>query len=447
MTHAADNISGTMVSERSPTPDRAERVASVDALRGLVILLMIFVNDVAGVGRAPSWLKHVGVDADAMTLPDVVFPAFLFIVGMSIPLSLQRASASGQTKARLLVKVLMRTLALLVMGVLMVNGEGHNPWYRGSWGLLAYLAMILAFMVVPRDPTSRRKAWIAGRAVGIVALIALALAYRTERGQPLVLGPLLAPGDTVWLRHSWWGILGLIGWAYLVASLLYLAFGRRREWLIGATAILALLYVAEHKGLFSRVDSRAWLAWAAPAIHQVESVFTWVGSHVSVGTSLGSLASISMAGCCLGSIIAPGSDLRTHGQRLRWTVGFGVWLAAAALLLDPLFGINKIRATPAWCFTCALLATMVWGVLYWLMDVRGYRAWSIVVRPAGVNPLLAYILHPMLYLIAGITGIPLWFYKSSDLPGLVSILGCLMMAFFVVGVTGLITRLGYRMKA
>src|SRR5512143_2781389 len=103
MTHAADNVSGTMVGEQSLPLDRVERVASVDALRGLVILLMIFVNDVAGVGRAPSWLKHVGVEADAMTLPDVVFPAFLFIAGMSIPLSLQRASASGQTKTRLLI--------------------------------------------------------------------------------------------------------------------------------------------------------------------------------------------------------------------------------------------------------------------------------------------------------------------------------------------------------
>ncbi|RPI98465.1 MAG: DUF5009 domain-containing protein, partial [Chloroflexi bacterium] len=426
--------------------DSQQRIASVDALRGLVILLMIFVNDVAGVGRAPSWLKHVSVDADAMTLPDVVFPAFLFIAGMSIPLSLQRASASGQTKARLVLKVLARTFALLVMGVMMVNGENHNPWYRGSWGLLAYLAMILAFMSPPRDPARGRKTWLAARVTGIVALIVLALAYRTDKGQPLVLGPLLVPGDTVWLRHAWWGILGLIGWAYLTASLIYLAFGRRREWLIGATAVLALLYMAEQKGLFSRVDSRDWLGWAAPAIRQVESVFLWVRSHVSIGESLGSLASISMAGCDLGSILAPGSDLRTHGARLRWTTGFGVWLAAAALLFDPLFGINKIRATPAWCFTCAFLAAMVWMVLYWLMDVRRYRGWSVVVRPAGVNPLLAYILHPVLYLVAGITGVPLWFYKSSDLPVLVNILGCLAMAFFVVGVAGLITRLGYRMK-
>ena len=71
-----------------------DRIASVDALRGLVITLMIFVNDVAGVARAPSWLKHANATADAMTLPDIVFPAFLFIAGVSIPLALSHRAAS-----------------------------------------------------------------------------------------------------------------------------------------------------------------------------------------------------------------------------------------------------------------------------------------------------------------------------------------------------------------
>jgi heparan-alpha-glucosaminide N-acetyltransferase len=444
MTPTDSKSDETVISEGSLTAGLQERVASVDTLRGLVIFLMIFVNDVAGVGRAPSWLKHVSADADAMTLPDVVFPAFLFIAGMSIPLSLRHASARGLTKARLLVKVLARTLALLVMGVMMVNMGEHNPWYRGSWGLLVYLAMILAFMVVPRAPGPGRQAFRAGRVIGIAALIALALAYRTENGESLILGPLFTRGDTVWLRHSWWGILGLIGWAYLAAALVYLVFGRRREWLIGATALMALLYVAEHKGLFSRVDSRDWLAWAAPWMGLIERAFDWVNSHASIGDSL---ASITMAGCCLGSILAPGSELRTHGERLRWTVVFGLWLAAAALLFDPLFGINKIRATPAWCFYCAFLTAAAWAALYWVMDVRGYRAWSIVIRPAGRNSLLAYLLHPTLFLIAGIAGIRLGFYKSAELPVFVNIVGCLAMALAVVGLTGLITRLGYRMKA
>ncbi|MEN6427726.1 MAG: DUF5009 domain-containing protein [Phycisphaerales bacterium] len=444
MAYRAVEPDETIAVDQPETADLPERVASVDALRGLIILLMIFVNDVAGVGRAPSWLKHVGVDADAMTLPDIVFPAFLFIAGMSIPLSLQRASASGRTRIELVSRVFTRTFALLVMGVMMVNMGGHNPWYRGSWGLLAYLAMILAFMAVPREPGPRRNAFLAGRAIGAATLIFLALAYRTPDGKPMVLGPLLVQGDTVWLRHSWWGILGLIGWSYLAASLVYLIFGRRREWLIGATALMALLYVAEQKGLFSRVDSRAWLAWAAPALGQIERMFDWVNSHASFGDSL---ASITMAGCCLGSILAPRSDLRTHGERLRWAAVFGLGLLAAGLLFDPLFGINKIRATPAWCCHCAFLTLLTWMVLYWIMDVRGHRAWSVIVRPAGANPLLAYLLHPMLYLIAGIAGVSIDFYKRPDLPLSVNILGCLAMAFVVVGVTGVVTRLGFRVKA
>jgi heparan-alpha-glucosaminide N-acetyltransferase len=422
------------------------RVASVDALRGSVILLMIFVNDVAGVRAAPAWLKHVGAGADGMTLPDVVFPAFLFIAGMSVPLALGRALARGQTKRRILVRVLKRTLTLLIMGVLMVNMEEHNPGYRGLWGLLVYLAFFMAILVVPLSPEWKRKILTIVRVIGFVALAALALAYRTADGKHLILGPIFDQSDTVWLRHSWWGILGLIGWAYLVTALIYLVWGHRREWLIGATGLLAMLYLADHEGLFSRVDSRAWLTWAAPAIRQIKHLFEGVNAHVSIGESLGSLASISMAGCCLGTLLSHDSRIRTHAERLRWTVTFGIGLVMTTLLFDPMFGINKIQATPAWCFLCASLATLTWAVLYWIMDVRGYCAWSLVVRPAGMNPLTAYILHPWVFMIAGLLHIPIGFYKSSKLPVSVNILGCLAMAFAIVSLTGLIGRLGYRMK-
>jgi heparan-alpha-glucosaminide N-acetyltransferase len=436
----------TSVSCNPPAPDPEDRVASVDALRGLVILLMIFVNDVAGVGAAPTWLKHVGIEADAMTVPDTVFPAFLFIAGMSIPLAMQRAATCHRSVLQRLSKVLTRTLALLVMGVLMVNMEEHNPG-RGLWGLLAYAAMILAFSVTPRVPDPKRRVFLAARVIGLIGLCALTILYRTEDGKHLVLGPLWDPGDTVWLRHSWWGILGLIAWAYLTASLIYLVLGHRREWLIGATGLLAMLYVADHQGLFSRVDSRAWLAWAAPATGALHGLFDWVNSQVSVGASLGSLASLSLAGCSLGTILLPGSGIQTHGQRLRWTAVYVAGLACAAMLFDPLFGINKIRATPAWCFLCAAMTALAWAVLYWIMDARKHRAWSSIVRPAGANPLMAYLLHPMVFLIADQARVPLGFYKSQSLPVFVNVLGCLVMAVAVVSLTGLISRLGLRMRA
>ena len=81
------------------------RVASVDTLRGLVILLMIFVNDL-GPG-APAWMHHIQPpDADGMTLADVVFPAFLFIVGISIPLAIERSRPTSPPTIRACKKAL-----------------------------------------------------------------------------------------------------------------------------------------------------------------------------------------------------------------------------------------------------------------------------------------------------------------------------------------------------
>lgn len=440
----------------APAPGAGrERVASVDVLRGLVITLMIFVNDIAGALHAPAWLKHVGAEADAMTLPDVVFPAFLFIAGMSIPLALQPALQRGVTRAACLRRILGRTIALLIMGVVMVNHEEMNlgadaSWWQRQWGFFAYLAMAATFMVVPTGPARARNGWHVVRLGGFVVLVGLVLAYRNGAGQPMVLGPLRGAGDAEWLHHSWWGILGLIGWAYLVAALAYLALGRRREWLVGATACLLLLYIAAASDLSGHLAARSWLGWAAPVVGALQAMIGFVDAHVSIGSTLGSLPAITMAGCCLGTILLADSDVRSPAARLRWALAFAAGLVLAGVLLDAPYGINKIRATPAWCCYCAALTTAAWAALYGVLDVRGWRGWSRVVAPAGANPLLAYLLHPFVYLVAGLGGSALGrvlgFYKSPNFPAIVAILGSLAMAVLVVQATGWIVRTGYRLK-
>jgi heparan-alpha-glucosaminide N-acetyltransferase len=443
----------TSVSETTPGPpfgDAAGRIGSVDALRGLVITVMIFVNDLADAPRAPIWLKHVGINADAMRLPDVVFPAFLFLAGVSIPLAFGRALARDPSRWQLLGKVVTRTLALLVMGVVMVNMEEHEPWAHGLWGVLAYVAMFLAFAVVPGEAGRARALFRIGRVVGAVGLVALVLTYRTADGRMMILGPLFDPADTVWLRHSWWGILGLIGWAYLVGSLVYLAVGHRREWLVGATGGLVLLYVAAEANLPAQLASRLWLAWAMPALTVLEMGFGWVNSQVGIGGTLGSLASITVAGCCLGSVLADNSEFRQPAQRARWALAFALGLFLVGVLLDAPYGINKIRATPSWCLFCAAITSAAWGFLCWLMDSRGHRGWSRVFSPAGANPLLAYLLHPFVGFLVALAGQRalsiVFFYRDPGLPAIVAVAGSLAMAFAVVQATGWIARAGYRLK-
>ena len=48
------------------------------------------VNELAGVHDIPQWMRHMPKDADTMSFVDVVFPGFLFIVGMSIPFAINR---------------------------------------------------------------------------------------------------------------------------------------------------------------------------------------------------------------------------------------------------------------------------------------------------------------------------------------------------------------------
>ena len=103
---------------------KVQRVDSIDVFRGLTIVLMIFVNTVAGVKNIPLWLKHAPADVDGMTLPDIVFPAFLFIVGMAIPFAIRAREKKGQTKFEIWKHIIIRTIGLLTLGFFMVNSQG-----------------------------------------------------------------------------------------------------------------------------------------------------------------------------------------------------------------------------------------------------------------------------------------------------------------------------------
>ncbi len=71
------------------------RIYSIDIMRGLTLVLMLFVNDLYMPG-VPSWLGHMKADFDGMGLADWVFPGFLFMVGMAIPFSIGNRIAKGE---------------------------------------------------------------------------------------------------------------------------------------------------------------------------------------------------------------------------------------------------------------------------------------------------------------------------------------------------------------
>ena len=140
------------------------RIRSIDLLRGVDVLLMLFVNEVAGVTGAPSFLRHKGPADDGMTITDLVFPAFLFIVGMAIPMALGARLRRGETPLQVLRHVVARSAALVVVGVLMVNAEHAVAGWLSvpAWNVLMTLGVLLVW-AVPRDVFGEPLPLAAGR--------------------------------------------------------------------------------------------------------------------------------------------------------------------------------------------------------------------------------------------------------------------------------------------
>jgi hypothetical protein len=102
---------------------KTERIASIDIFRGLTMLVMIFVNDLAEVHGLPWWTYHAHANQDLMTYVDMVFPFFLFIVGMSMPLAVTRRLERNPSLPALWWHIFSRSAGLVVLGLILANAE------------------------------------------------------------------------------------------------------------------------------------------------------------------------------------------------------------------------------------------------------------------------------------------------------------------------------------
>jgi len=400
---------------------RNERIESIDILRGFTILVMIFVNDVAGVRGTPGWMKHISPPlGDGMTFVDIVFPAFLFIVGMSIPFALRRRINLGQTIPQIWKHILIRTASLLIIGVFMVNSEsfsGEGFLSSSVWTLLMYGGVILVWNKSTRHPAIIKS-------FGIVLLILAALFFRGS-----------GPQELIELRPQWWGILGLIGWAYLVGCATYLLSGSKLYPAFGMVALLYFVYIADQAGFFAGFYE----------------LIPWL----NIGAALGSHGAIVVSGMILGMILMPGSNYESPATRIRWAFLYGTGLAIAAILLHSardihqMFIINKILATPPWCLWSSAIVTWIWILIYWLVDVKEWKKWTIALQPAGANALFAYILAPVLYALFELssllfTGFNFYHWLGQDFA--IGFWRSVIFAFGVTWLAGGLRRFGINLK-
>lgn len=337
------------------------RILSIDALRGITILVMIFVNELAGVSGVDDWMKHMPADADAMTFVDVVFPAFLFIVGMSIPFAINIRIIKGDGLFQLQWHILFRAIGLIVLGVFMVNAEGgYNEAAMGmsiaTWSLLFYGCVILVWNVY----TFKNKIVIyILRGLGVVGLLTLAIMFRGGED------------GTETLQPQWWGILGLIGWAYLIACTLYqVVKGSLTGLLICFVGCLAFFIVGR-----------------IPATKDIDAL-AWIGGQS--GHAIHTL--LVIGGIILSLLFFDQTRSKSTQRRFIEAFTFAVAMIVVGFILRPYYHISKIGATPTWALYSAAICTFIFIFLYWLIDIRKVKDWTTFFRPAATNPLLTYII-------------------------------------------------------
>ncbi len=327
-------------------PPPSVRMVSLDIFRGITIAAMILVND-PGTWSAIYWpLDHA--EWNGWTPTDLIFPFFLFIVGVSMTLSFAARLRRGATRSELARHVAIRSLAIFAIG-LFLNGFPYfhlaTIRYAGVLQRIAVCYLIAGFLVLATAKRADREAFQPRIAV-IAAVIAVLLI-----GYWALLRFVPVPGYGVG-RLDPEGNLG----AYIDRLIMH-GHTWRPMW--------------DPEGFLSTI----------PAI------------------------ATALSGVLVGEWLR---SARTQMQKVFGMTGIGAVVLAAGRLLHPFFPINKNLWTSTFVLFTAGFAMIVLGLCYWIADIRGWRKWAFPFVVFGTNAIAAYAISALIakssvvfYLTAG----------------------------------------------
>jgi heparan-alpha-glucosaminide N-acetyltransferase len=391
----------------------SNRIQSIDIMRGFTLVLMLFVNDLYMPG-VPSWLGHTKANFDGMGLADWVFPGFLFMVGMAIPYSIGNRIAKGDNSISLLKHILVRTISLLIIGVLMSNSRNVNAEFTGMskslWSLIMYTGV---FLIWNNYKQTGNFYLINGfRLAGAAMIVVMVIIFRS--------GELENNG----FSYNSWGILGTIGWGYLITALVYM--GARDNLMKTAAALLFFLVM----NILSKLHLLDFL-------NPVKIV---LGVIIN-----GNAPFIVLSGMFITLILKKLSENNVRKTVLT-IASIGILSIIAGFILRHWFIISKIQSTPSWGLICNGISMVLFAMLFWIIDIKKHIKWGLFLKPAGANSLTVYLVPDMFYYIIWQLSLPLLFYKNSDIP-LVVLSGSIVWALVMgAGLPLILERLNFRLK-
>ncbi len=352
------------------------RLISLDMFRGLTVALMILVNNPGSWSHIYTPLEHA--EWNGWTPTDLVFPFFLFIVGVAMALSFSKRLEAGASRRDLINKILSRGVIIYGFG-LFLNGFPFNI------PLNAQMAENFHFLDIFRR-------------------------FQTIRV---------------------YGVLQRIAFCYTLAGLTIVLLPRTRERVLAALGFFAIYE------LFMRVPLVAGFGGGDFSLQGnfvryldlilVGENHVWGGKGIPFDPegllSTFPAAVTVLSGYFMGEYLRKPRD---HHQKLANLTVVGIILTMVGHLMTTFEPINKSIWTTSYVIAMDGMAILAWVFSSWLIDVKGWKSWAKPAIVFGSNPLVVFvgsgILGRLMYMLkttspeGEIIGIKTWLYTSTFVP-------------------------------
>lgn len=315
---------------------KMQRVMAVDVMRGITLAGMILVNNAGSWSRAYEPLRHA--PWHGLTPTDLVFPFFMFIMGVSTYLSMSKRGFKATPGT--LGRIARRAAVIFLVGLMLTWISNLMYGYLADGKSLAEAA----------DSFGRL------RILGV--LQRLALSYG--------LGALVA----VTVRRRW---LPWVAGGLLVAYAVIMWLGNGYEYGADDNVVAAV-----DRAVVGADHMYRDRAYGEP----------WVFDPEGLLSTLPSVAHVLIGFLC-GALLVETADRCRQMNRLFLV---GTVMTVAGLLLSYGIPLNKKVWSPTFVLTTCGLASSLLAVLIWVIDVRGWRGgWTAPFRVFGLNPLYLYV--------------------------------------------------------
>ncbi len=315
----------------TPSP----RLASIDALRGFDMFFITggaaLITGICAALDCPDAMiatQMKHVDWIGFAHHDTIFPLFLFLAGVSWPFSLASQRSCGRSPSRIQLKLLARVAALFLIGL----SFGGILKFKPNFRLMSVLGFIgISWGIAATLSLYIEKAW---------KLLAIAAAFLA--GYYLLLHFCLAPGAPA-----------------------------------GADP-----YAVDYN-IVAHWDRTLWPTHLCiKGKYDPESLFSIPGG-----------AALALFGVLAGRLLR--SQNGTSGARKSMLLAAGAGAAAiAAIVFEFALGNPVVKKlwTPSFVLYAATYSLAMLALFHWIVDVMGWRRWTVVFDPVGKNSLLAYLL-------------------------------------------------------